>query len=345
MFYGQGVNTRYTDTNVYWLTYGGAPGLRMASKASQGGGAQAASFLAYSRLEDNLAYVSSLPKLSGFDHWYGKLWTATGASKSFTENLTVSKKAATAPAATGELAVRLGGNMERRHHVRLYVNGQQVLDDSTTWIGRTVYSATVSFPHSYLVEGANQVKVELVNDVPGFVVDQVYADWLRLGYQRTYSAEGDILAFGGDAVGATRYSVTGFGTLDVDLYDVTDAANVTRITGATVGPPTSTVYLPLVVRAGASTVAAGAELIAGRAAAAPTYVLRFGDNQATPRRYLAQSPAQRMTPLGVALRPGVEPAGVEPRRRLHHHHARGLQGRDPATGRLSRRPRPAGARR
>ena len=158
LFYGQGANTRYTDTNVYWLTYGGANGLRMSSLPSQGGGVQAASFLASSRGELNQAYVSSLPKLSGYDHWYGKLCTAPGPSMPCTESLTVSKKAATEPAATAELEVRLGGNMDRPHHVRLYVNSQQVLDDSTTWIGRTVYNKTVSFPHSYLVEGANQVK-------------------------------------------------------------------------------------------------------------------------------------------------------------------------------------------
>ena len=270
IFYGLGANTRYTGTNAYWLTYGGAAGLRMASKASQGGGAQADSFLASSRLEQNLAYVSSLPKLSGFDHWYGKLWTATGPSKSFTENLTVSKMAATAPAATAELEVRLGGNMDRRHHVRLYVNGQQVLDNSTTWIGRTVYSATVSFPHSYVVEGPNQVKVELVNDVPGFAVDQVYADWLRLGYQRTYSADGDVLAFGGDAAGSWQYRVTGFSGSSVDAYDITDPA----------GPA---------VIAGTAVTGAG------------PYTLGFGDNASDPRRYIALATAARLSPLSIAL--------------------------------------------
>ena len=38
LFYGQGVQgvvkTRYTDTNIYWLTYGGATGLRMDTRAS-----------------------------------------------------------------------------------------------------------------------------------------------------------------------------------------------------------------------------------------------------------------------------------------------------------------------
>jgi hypothetical protein len=32
LFYGEGLDTRYTDTNIYWLTYGAAAGLRMGSR-------------------------------------------------------------------------------------------------------------------------------------------------------------------------------------------------------------------------------------------------------------------------------------------------------------------------
>ena len=41
LFFGQGVDTRYTDTNVYWLTYGGTAGLRMGARASVAGGTPA----------------------------------------------------------------------------------------------------------------------------------------------------------------------------------------------------------------------------------------------------------------------------------------------------------------
>ena len=85
LFYGQGVQgvvkTRYTDTNVYWLTYGGAAGLRMDTRASLASGTRAMSFLTSVKQEKNQLYDSSLPMLSSsdYDHWFAQLpITASG---------------------------------------------------------------------------------------------------------------------------------------------------------------------------------------------------------------------------------------------------------------------------
>ncbi len=70
IFYGEAVDTRYTDTNVYWLTYGGAKGLRMEQATTGGNATPATSYAETVTFERNLNYVSSLPKVEGFDHWY-----------------------------------------------------------------------------------------------------------------------------------------------------------------------------------------------------------------------------------------------------------------------------------
>lgn len=67
LFYGEGVNTRYTDTGVYWLSYGGALGKRMAVQPSSVGGSLVAVHTHLVHSEDNRFYKPSLPKEPGYD--------------------------------------------------------------------------------------------------------------------------------------------------------------------------------------------------------------------------------------------------------------------------------------
>ena len=138
-----------------------------------------------------------------------------------------------------------------------------------TWNDRTVLNATADFPQSYLVNGNNTVRLELVNDAPGQTFDMIYIDWFEVGYGRTYAAFGDRLEFGGDQTGPANYQITGFTGNQVEAYDITDMTAVARITGAKV------------ISAGGS------------------YTLEFGDNPVSIRRYLALTPAQRLAPVSI----------------------------------------------
>ncbi len=268
LFYGRGANTRYTDTNIYWLTYGGAAGKRMAARASVAGGTQPAAFRSSVHNERNLFYVSTLPMLPGFDHWYGPRIQVSGAGSVSGTNFTVSLPDPAPGATTASLTVNLAGNSTGLHHVRALVGGQQVLD--RTWSGRTLLNATADFPQSYLVNGNNTVRLELVNDAPGQTFDMIYVDWFEVGYGRAYAAFGDSLKFGGDQAGPASYQITGFTGDQVAVYDVTDMTAVARITGSTATP------------------------------AGGGYTLGFGDNPASARQYLALTPAQRLAPLSIA---------------------------------------------
>ena len=264
LFYGQATDAIYTSNNVYWLTYGGAAGLRMADKPSQPEGDTAASFAAPVHLEQNDIYISGLPMQEDANHWYDHPPVqAAGPNPGWRDYPFTMQHLATA-ASTATLQVSLAGNYSGVHHLRLYVNGHQIHDD--LWGGRTAYHAAVDFPQDHLAEGSNTIRVELANDTPGQYFDQVYVDWLRVLYQRTTVAAGDSLAFGGDQAGAWQYGVSGFSSQDVAVYDVTDAAKVSTIMGATVSPEST------------------------------SYRLRFGDSHDGDRRYLALTAAQRLTP-------------------------------------------------
>jgi hypothetical protein len=267
LFYGEGVNTRYTDAGVYWLSYGGALGKRMAAQPSLAGGSLAATHTSLVHSEDNKFYVSSLPKESGYDHWYGLRIDALPPNAGHQDyTLALSHVASGDYQAMIEVAV--AGNFDGVHHLRLYVNGSQVHDD--TWTGRTVYQGGAQFPQNLLHEGDNTVRIELANDTAGQPIDMAYMDWLQLTYQRTYQVDDDWLLFGGDVAGSHRYQLDGFTSSDIELFDVTDFNQVRQITGATVS-----------------------DLGGG------VYRLQFGANESGQSRYLALTTAQRRSPLEI----------------------------------------------
>ncbi len=80
LFYGQGVDEKYTDANVYWLHYGAADSLHMRTQSQATGGVAVNSYRATARFEENFNYVSSAPKKPGYNHWYGRLLTVAGAN-------------------------------------------------------------------------------------------------------------------------------------------------------------------------------------------------------------------------------------------------------------------------
>lgn len=263
LFYGTATNERYARYNAYWLSYGSTAGLRMANRSSANTPNAVTTYSAKLRVEENKAYVSSLPMLSGYDHWYGGRLTATGAggTSQLETPITLSDLASGAGNATLELAA--AGNVRGVHHLRVYVNNTQVGDFK--WNDRTYTETVTSFAQSLFQPGANTIRFELINDAPGQTVDMVYLDWFRLSYKRTLVAQADQLLFDGAGAGAWRYTVGGFSAGEVEAYDIADPSNVAIIGGST---------------------AAG--------------LFAFNDNLNSARRYLAQTTAKRLAPVSIS---------------------------------------------
>jgi hypothetical protein len=72
LFYGQGIRNKYTNENVYWLTYGHKAGQRMAQRdGTPSGSVPFPSFFdAYLRLEENTRYSSQWPGDDSTDRWF-----------------------------------------------------------------------------------------------------------------------------------------------------------------------------------------------------------------------------------------------------------------------------------
>ncbi|RME66373.1 MAG: hypothetical protein D6790_00260, partial [Caldilineae bacterium] len=231
-FYGQGVDEKYTDTNIYWLTYGGASGLRMVRKTGGPNGTLVSNYPATEHVENNQNYVSTTPRDSDYNHWYGRLLTAVGKNSQDEKTELVNLSALASGTYSATLRVALAGRTRGLHHVLLSVNGQQVLDSQ--WKDTGYYTFTAQFDQALLQEGANRVSIALVNDLGIQTVSVAYIDWVEITYQRQFVAQADQLIFDGPGGGLMRYMVTGFSSGDLEAYDVTDPYRVSHLDVETV---------------------------------------------------------------------------------------------------------------
>ncbi len=265
-FYGEPVNTPYTTDNVYWLTWGGADGLRMqALDGIPNGGVIPASYRMTQHIEQDILYEAPYASNPGDDHWYwGSIFASSGpAFEDFTA--TLDGVAASSSMATVRGLLK-GVSAIPNHHTRIYLNNH-LIDDSS-WPSSADYSFEVQVPQSYLVSGSNTFRVECPLD-DGTIQDIVLVNWFEIDYDHAYKAEDGQLFFGGDQPGDWQYQVDGFNTDQAAVYDIT---------------------LPLQPQ-----VVQGFQLTPGGS----TYQLTFQQAIGSERHYIALDPARLLSPLSI----------------------------------------------
>lgn len=220
---------KYTKTNVYWLTYGGVPGQRMAEPDGSVAGSAPGPFQHRERLQKSVQYWSAYPFELDADHWFADQVTLSGP-KSYDFNIT-NLSAEDVP---GSLSIRLLGYRDVVHNLRVWLNNNLVIDGSPGWSMKTIYETTVPVPHAYFVEGVNTVKVGVGT------ADTLWLDWWDISYPDTFVAENNVLAFNSVGASAWRYDVSNFTTSDVEVYDVTDPFAPQRVINPTISPSGAT---------------------------------------------------------------------------------------------------------
>ncbi len=266
LFYGQVPPSRYTHSHVYWLTWGGAAGRRMAALDGTPGGTAPtpAYFRTLHRAEEDHNYQAGRPSGPEGDRWYwGWLWADAPSSGSYGTAL---EHLATEPLSATVRGLFHGYDAVPQHHTRVRLNGYLI--DDATWAPTVEYSFTVDVPQDVLVEGTNTFVVECPLD-GGITGDYLLVNRFEIEYQRTYQAVDDVLSFDGDEAGTWEYRVAGFSTEGVELYDVTDPLAPARILGAVVTP------------------------------AGGSYTAAFEGSGTGERHYVALAPTRRLSPAGI----------------------------------------------
>jgi hypothetical protein len=315
LFYADIQPTIYSETDVYWLSVGDAPGLRMTTaNAAPVGAATDNTAWTTARIEEDYLRDGSLPDFNTptiYPRWY---WTERSTLDSTAFSVYQTLPAAVTTGYTAVLRVRLLGTSDiiavnPDHRVRVELNGH--VAGVMTWDDMYPILREFQVPSAWLQRGINEVTLAF-ESVPGVAADSYYLDWIEIYYQESLLALNDQTSFTAAGGGRREFQVQGFSAQDGLAFDVTNWAAPVRLIGVQVAPVlaqpieeevaaplAATVYqnrvfLPLVGAPGGDSNTA--------------YALRFGVTSSTPRTYaitrVATSP--RIAPLsrdvGSALR-------------------------------------------
>ena len=243
LFYGRNVDSlfydgllptnKYTGDNVYWLSYGGASGKRMADEDGAPVSTLAAPFPHKEHLEENYNHLPTYPMVEGADHWYWQKIEIYG-SNSVSKDYHFDAHNIATGAYSGELSVALlstveGDSGDKVHEVTLYINGHEVYHNNGDWKGDTLFTATAPVDQSYFQEDSNTITVKITNDSDTGFMDQVYTNWIDVTYYDTYVSENDVLISRNLSASVRQYQINNFNSNDMTPYDVSDLHNVKHI--------------------------------------------------------------------------------------------------------------------
>lgn len=277
VFHGRGMTGPYTRENVYWLRRSGVPTRSAARTGAPDASAPAAPpFRTTLHAERDTEYFVSMRAGEGDDRW---MWgpplsaSVTPPNPTFTTTLALPNLA---PAPDGAaLRVRLQGfasdpRVAPDHHFEVRIDGTRVAE---AWFdGPGVHVIEAALPPGTLTGPTHTLTVTSLGDT-GAVVDSVFVNRIALDHAAGYRAVGDRLDFAAPHPGRHTFTLTGFGSPDVRVVDVTVPDQPVAITGIDV---------------------AVSEEGAG------TYRARFSDTATAETRYVAFTPAGILRPTQVA---------------------------------------------
>jgi Peptidase family C25 len=219
-FYGMGLDTTWSDTRVYWLTWGNGSGRRVQAETLQPGGTAAgpSNFPFTVEWKPRTVYFAAL--LNGdADNFFGPvLMSGEPVSQAMTI-LHLDQNAA----GGGQLRLALQGVSNAPHNVVVALNGSQV--GTVTFTDQTVGVATLAVPITTVQEGQNLLTLT----VEGGEGDVSVVDVVELSYPHTYMADNDSLRL--TAPGGQAETIEGFSNSQISVVDISDPEAVTLVPG------------------------------------------------------------------------------------------------------------------
>lgn len=218
-FYGQASDSPYSEFNVYWLTWGETQGKRILERAAAPpAGNPQETFQDRVILSKPTLFIPQLGETN--THWF---WQSLAAPTTTTITATLPGATAASAQLRADFWSSTQDLAQPDHHLRLFVNNTQIADQS--WDGQGARAIQATIPPNVLRDGDNSIRIVAPGDTRA-QADIVLLDSITLTYTRKLSARGNALAFEG---GRGTWRVTDFTADAIDLFDITDPQQPTRL--------------------------------------------------------------------------------------------------------------------
>ena len=247
VFFGQAlIGDKFSDDNVYWLSWGGAGNSRVRTKNAEPKTSNAVIPRAFKKMEhferdrqhDRLLDV----KFELADHYF---WTSLtgGAEDIFSRKRFPVRLPRAVPrgqiSRKAELRIKLQGAsraQNAKHLARILFNGRQ-LGRVAEWRQQAapLVEREIEQGEIILTEETNFLTV-IAEDQNGTLPGEAdfYFDWFEIDYWHTFEASEGGLEFNSEteprATGTVHYRVRDFQTPNVDVYQIRDGSIITKLT-------------------------------------------------------------------------------------------------------------------
>ncbi len=230
-FFGEAINSTYTDQNVYWLTRRDGstmpvvPGTGPAAVGDQ-------TFTDTVHVAQDAIAATAIPNHANGDFWYWKTLIADDPTYG-SADFTVRADGAVTGDGRASLTVRLQGFSSTSawpdHRVQVSLN--DTLIGEATLDGQEALNLKLDFDAALLRDGDNKVTVRGVLG-SGVAYSIFLVDGFDLSYTRRYRAvDNRLLA---SAAGHAVVTVDGFTDRDIEVFEVTNSSSPRRIAATTV---------------------------------------------------------------------------------------------------------------
>jgi hypothetical protein len=215
---------RYTDDNVYWLSVGTAPGLRISTRTGKPSGtAVVPDYYTATFRSEQTGYWRAVTFTGEDPFFWERVKSITSVTtRTYPITLTAVATQNLSATVTGEVVAAVQNSaVFPDHRTRFFINGMTQPFEDMTWDGVTRHRFAGSVPLTALQEGLNNLVFVAIKQ-PALTSDEMLFDWFKIEYARQFQADAGVLTFQGDHTGAVQYDVKQLTSNDVVVFDVSN---------------------------------------------------------------------------------------------------------------------------